>query len=87
LRMVWEAHQAVALPLIGVGGIASGRDVVEFMLAGASAVEIGTMNFWDPKATENVLKELKKFCGQHGVEAVRSLTGALAVDEPAGEQA
>lgn len=87
LRLVWEAHQAVKLPLIGVGGIASGRDVVEFLLAGASAVQIGTMNFWDPKATENVLRELKKFCRQHGVEAVRSLTGALAVDEAAGEQA
>lgn len=87
LRMVWEAHQAVQLPLIGVGGIASGRDVVEFLLAGASAVQIGTMNFWDPKATENVRRELKKFCRQHGVEAVRSLTGALAVDEAAGEPA
>ncbi|TAN23455.1 MAG: dihydroorotate dehydrogenase [Acidobacteria bacterium] len=87
LRMVWEASQAVKLPLIGVGGIASGRDVVEFLLAGASAVQIGTMNFWDPKATENVLRELKKFCRRHGVDAVRSLTGALAVEEATGEQA
>lgn len=83
LRMVWEAHRAVGLPLIGVGGIASGRDAAEFMLAGASAVQIGTMNFWDPKATENVTRELVKFCRRHGIESVRSLTGALALE--AGE--
>jgi dihydroorotate dehydrogenase (NAD+) catalytic subunit len=51
------------------------------LLAGASAVQIGTMNFWDPKATENVLGELRQFCRRHGVDAVRSLTGALAVEE------
>ncbi|MGH9467551.1 MAG: dihydroorotate dehydrogenase [Terriglobales bacterium] len=78
LRMVWEAHRATALPLLGVGGIASGRDAAEFLLAGATAVQIGTMNFWDPKATENVLRELKRFCRRHGIEDVRSLTGALA---------
>ncbi|HET9785180.1 MAG TPA: dihydroorotate dehydrogenase [Terriglobales bacterium] len=83
LRMVYEAHRAVGLPIVGMGGIASGADAVEFMLAGASAVEIGTMNFWDPKATENVLAELSQFCRRHGVDAVRSLTGALAVEEQA----
>ncbi|MGH9475571.1 MAG: dihydroorotate dehydrogenase [Terriglobales bacterium] len=84
LRMVWEAHRAVKLPLIGAGGIASGRDVVEFLLAGASAVQIGTMNFWDPKATENVTRELKKFCRRHGIESVRSLSGALALEPEEG---
>jgi len=81
LRMVYEAHRAVGLPILGLGGIASGSDAVEFLLAGASAVQIGTMNFWDPKATENVLGELRQFCRRHGVDAVRSLTGALAVEE------
>jgi dihydroorotate dehydrogenase (NAD+) catalytic subunit len=81
LRMVYEAHRAVGLPILGMGGIASGADAVEFLLAGASAVQIGTMNFWDPKATENVLAELRQFCRRHGVDAVRALTGALAVEE------
>ncbi|MGH9482249.1 MAG: dihydroorotate dehydrogenase, partial [Terriglobales bacterium] len=62
LRMVYETHQAVGLPLIGLGGIATAADAVEFLLAGASAVQIGTRNFWDPKATENVLAGLEKFC-------------------------
>lgn len=79
LRLVYEARQAVQLPILGVGGIASAQDAAEFMLAGAAAVQIGTMNFWDPKATENVLKGLRRFCTRHGIEAVRSLTGALAV--------
>ncbi len=87
LRMVWEVHQAVGLPLLGMGGIASGRDAAEFLLAGASAVQIGTMNFWDPKATENVLRELKRFCRRHGVEQVCTLTGALAAATAAEEQA
>jgi dihydroorotate dehydrogenase (NAD+) catalytic subunit len=77
LRLVYEAHRAVKLPLIGIGGIATGRDAVEFLLAGASAVQVGTMNFWDPKATENVLRELERFCRRHGIEQVRTLTGAI----------
>lgn len=77
LRMVYEVHRAVPLPVIGVGGIATARDAAEFLLAGASAVQIGTMNFWDPKATENVLAGLRKFCQRHGIEAVSALTGAL----------
>ncbi|MGH9394209.1 MAG: dihydroorotate dehydrogenase [Terriglobales bacterium] len=84
LRLVHEAHQAVALPIIGMGGIASGRDAVEFLLAGASAVAIGTSNFWDPKATENVLRELRRFCRRHGIESVRSLTGALELPAAGG---
>ncbi len=83
LRLVYEARQAVRLPLIGIGGIATGRDAVEFLLAGASAVQVGTMNFWDPKATENVLRELTRFCHRHGIEQVRALTGALETGPPA----
>ncbi|HXE30647.1 MAG TPA: dihydroorotate dehydrogenase [Terriglobales bacterium] len=87
LRMVYEAHQAVGIPLIGLGGIATAQDAVEFLLAGAAAVQIGTMNFWDPKATENVLAGLRQFCRRHGIEAVRGLTGALELGAPGADVA
>jgi dihydroorotate dehydrogenase (NAD+) catalytic subunit len=86
VRMVWEAYQAVKIPLIGAGGIATGEDAVEFLLAGARAVQVGTANFWDPKATGNVLKELKRYGARHGVARVGDLTGAMemgAGDGPA----
>ena len=88
VRMVWEAYHAVKIPLIGAGGIASGEDAVEFLLAGARAVQVGTANFWDPKATGNVLKGLKRYGGRYGVARVGDLTGALetsAGDSPASE--
>lgn len=77
LRLVFEAAHAVSIPVVGVGGIATAQDAAEFLLAGASAIQIGTMNFWDPKATDNVLSGLRRFCRRHGIEAVRTLTGAL----------
>ncbi|HWG36214.1 MAG TPA: dihydroorotate dehydrogenase [Terriglobales bacterium] len=85
LRMVYEAHRAVAIPIIGMGGIANGQDAVEFLLAGAGAVAVGTSNFWDPKATENVLRGLRKFCRRHGIESVRSLIGALEFAPPGAD--
>ncbi|MGH9491197.1 MAG: dihydroorotate dehydrogenase [Terriglobales bacterium] len=84
LRMVWEAHQAVKIPVIGAGGIASGEDAVEFLLAGAAAVQVGTANFWDPKATENVLHGLKRYGRRHSVARVGDLTGALERGGEAG---
>ncbi len=86
VRMVWEAYQAVKIPLIGAGGIATGEDAVEFLLAGARAVQVGTANFWDPKATGNVLNELKRYGARHGVARVGDLTGAMEMstgDNPA----
>ncbi len=86
VRMVWEAYQAVKIPLIGAGGIATGEDAVEFLLAGARAVQVGTANFWDPKATGNVLNELKRYGARHGVARVGDLTGAMEMstgDSPA----
>lgn len=77
LRMTWEAYRAVKIPLIGMGGISTAEDAVEFLLAGARAVQIGTANFWDPRATERILRGLKRFCRRHGVDAIRDLTGAL----------
>jgi len=80
LRMVYEAYRAVKIPIFGMGGIATAEDAVEFMLAGATAVQVGTTNFWDPKATENILDGLERFCRRRGIETIRSLTGALDVE-------
>jgi dihydroorotate dehydrogenase (NAD+) catalytic subunit len=79
VRMVYEAAQAVKIPVIGMGGISTAADVVEFMLAGASAVEVGTANFWDPCACEKLVDELERWCIGHRIERVRDLTGGLIV--------
>jgi dihydroorotate dehydrogenase (NAD+) catalytic subunit len=78
--MVYEAAHAVNLPVIGIGGISTGADVVEFMLAGAVAVEVGTANYWDPCATENIARELAEWCTQHRVLKVTDLTGAMKAE-------
>jgi dihydroorotate dehydrogenase (NAD+) catalytic subunit len=77
LRMVWEAAQAVKIPVIGLGGISTGEDAAEFLIAGASAVEVGTANFWDPQAPVRIARELDHFCGEAGVTNVRELVGTL----------
>lgn len=78
LRMLWEVHQAFPeVPLVGIGGIMSGQDVVEFLLTGASAVQIGTATFRNPRACLQVLEELAVFCQQQGVKEIRELVGAL----------
>lgn len=78
LRMVWDVHKALpAVPLVGIGGIACGRDVVEFMLAGASAVQVGTAIFRDPAAPLRVLEELEAWCDANGVADVAELIGGL----------
>ena len=75
--MVWEAAQAVKVPIIGIGGISTAEDVIEFMLAGASAVEVGTANFWDPCATERIVADLERWCLQHRVARIAELTGGM----------
>lgn len=80
LRMVYEAARAVKIPVIGMGGITTASDVVEFMLAGASAVEVGTASFFDPVATETLVEELAEYCRQHRIERVRELTGGLLTE-------
>lgn len=77
LRMVYEAAQAVKIPVIGLGGIASGEDAAEFLIAGASAVEIGTASFWDPGATVRIAAELDKFLQEEKISSVRELVGTL----------
>jgi len=77
VRMVYEASQAVTIPVIGIGGISTAEDVVEFLLAGATAVEVGTANFWDPRACERLVRELERWCLEQHIESVASLRGGL----------
>jgi dihydroorotate dehydrogenase (NAD+) catalytic subunit len=80
LRMVYDAAKAVKIPIIGMGGISTPEDIVEFMLAGASAVQIGTASYWDPRATEKIVDELRDWCVEHKVPKLADLTNALIVD-------
>ena len=77
LRMVWEVHKAVDVPLLGMGGIASGTDAIEFMLAGATAVAVGTANFTNPTATIEVIDGIIEYCESQGVNDINELIGAL----------
>lgn len=77
LRMVYQAAQAVAIPVIGMGGIASGEDAAEFLVAGASAVEVGTATFWDPRSALRIAHELGRFLAREGIVNVRDLVGTL----------
>ena len=79
LRMVYEAARAVETPILGMGGIVTPEDAVEFMLAGATAVQVGTASYADPRATERLAHGLESWCRSHGVEQVKSLTGALEI--------
>jgi dihydroorotate dehydrogenase (NAD+) catalytic subunit len=79
LRMVYEAAKAVKIPILGMGGILRAEDAVEFMLAGAAAVQVGTASYADPRAVENIATGLRKWCAAHDVAEVKSLTGGLAV--------
>ncbi len=77
LRMVYEAAKAVSIPILGMGGILSAEDAVEFLLAGATAVQVGTASYADPRAVENIATALRKWCAAHDVPAVSTLTGGL----------
>ena len=80
LRMVYEAAHAVKIPVIGMGGIATPTDVVEFMLAGASAVQVGTASYFDPVATETLVEDLTEYCRAHRIERLSELTGGMLTD-------
>ena len=79
LRMVYETAKAVKIPVIGMGGIVTPEDAVEFLLAGATAVEVGTASYADPRAVERLVKGLEGWCRSHSVEQVSSLTGGLTI--------
>jgi dihydroorotate dehydrogenase (NAD+) catalytic subunit len=80
LRMVYDAAKAVNIPVVGMGGISTAADIVEFMLAGAAAVQIGTASYWDPVATEKIATELETWCMMHRIERVSSLTGGIVLE-------
>ena len=77
LRMVWQTAQAIKLPIIGMGGIATVSDAIEFLLAGASAIEVGTYNFVDPTATVKIVDGIEDYMRRHGFSSVYDLGGAL----------
>jgi dihydroorotate dehydrogenase (NAD+) catalytic subunit len=80
LRMVYDAAHAVNIPVIGMGGISTAADVAEFMLAGATAVQIGTASYWDPCATEKIVDELKRWCLDRGITRLADLTGGMILE-------
>ncbi len=79
LRMVWQTYKAVKIPIIGLGGISNWKDAVEFMLAGATAIQVGTYNFIDPTASVKIINGLNEYCDQFGFKSVSELTGALEI--------
>lgn len=79
LRMVWQTSQAVKVPIIGMGGIASATDAIEFLLAGASAVEVGTYNFVDPAVTTQIVDGIEDYMLRHGITDIQELIGGLDV--------
>jgi len=79
LRMVYETAKAVSIPILGMGGIVTAEDAVEFLLAGATAVQVGTASYADPRAVERLVSGLTAWCKSHNVERVSSLTGGLQI--------
>ena len=79
LRMVWQVAQAVSIPICGIGGIASAEDAVKFLLCGATAVQVGTVNFLNPAAAGEVADGLETYAQRHGIRRLSDLVGALEV--------
>lgn len=77
VRMVWQVAKAVQIPVIGLGGIMNGRDAIEFMLAGATAVEIGTANFIDPAVTVKIIDYMDDYCNRHGIKDINEIIGLI----------
>lgn len=77
LRMVWQVYNAVKIPIVGMGGIMTGEDAIEFFIAGASAVAVGTANFVNPRASLDVTDGIRGYLEEHGVESVKEFVGSL----------
>lgn len=77
VRMVWQAAHAVSIPVVGLGGIVNERDAIEFLMAGASAIQVGTANFINPAATVNILDGITTWCDSHGVERISDIIGII----------
>jgi len=85
VRMVWECRQAVKLPILGMGGIATIEDALEFIIAGASAVQVGTANFVDPLLWQPLVQGLEAYMGRHKISRVSDLVGTLSIPQKAGK--
>ena len=81
LRMVWQVYNAVSIPIIGMGGIMTGDDAIEFCIVGASAVAVGTANFINPRASLDVVDGIEEYLEQHGMRSIAELVGSLEVTE------
>ncbi len=79
IKLVWEAAQAVKIPIIGMGGIQNAADAIEFMVAGATAVAVGTANFYEPQTALQVIAGLREFMEKHGLKDVKEMIGSVAV--------
>lgn len=77
VRMVWQVAHAVKIPVVGLGGIMNGRDAIEFMLAGARAIEVGTANFIDPAVTIKIIDYMNDYCKRHGVDDINDIVGMI----------
>jgi dihydroorotate dehydrogenase (NAD+) catalytic subunit len=80
LRQVFQCSRAIGIPVIGCGGISTAEDAVEYMLAGASAVQVGTATFLQPAAMTTIVSDIESFCRYRGIPRVRDLTGGLVID-------
>jgi dihydroorotate dehydrogenase (NAD+) catalytic subunit len=79
LRMVWQVARAVKLPIIGIGGITSATDALEFMLAGATAVQVGTANFLSPGIAQKIVQDMERYLAENGIKDVKELIGSLEI--------
>ena len=79
LRMVWQVAKAVGIPVVGLGGISNATDAIEFLLAGASAIEVGTANFMDPAVTGKIVDGINEYLDRHGFASVKDIIGALEI--------
>jgi dihydroorotate dehydrogenase (NAD+) catalytic subunit len=79
LRMVWQASRAVALPICGIGGIATAADAIKFLLCGATAIQVGTTNYLDPAAAGEIADGIAAYLDRHGIARVSDLVGALEI--------
>lgn len=77
VRMVWQVAKAVQIPVIGLGGIMNARDALEFIMAGATAIQIGTANFVNPRATVDIVEGINEYCDRHGISDIKELIGVI----------
>lgn len=77
VRMVWQVAKAVNIPVVGLGGIMNGRDAIEFMLAGARAIQVGTANFVDPSVTMKIIDYMEDYCQRHGISDINDIVGMI----------